>query len=68
MRSDKWRAFDLTLKGTDGTLLVHGNRCIVAARSPVFKRMLFGEFAEASKSVVAVVYKGGVLHAIDEYV
>lgn len=42
---------DVNLKGTDG-VLVHANRCILAARSQVFRNMLYGDFLEAGESVV----------------
>jgi hypothetical protein len=51
---------DITLKGTDGSL-IKANRAMLAARSPVFDSMLYGDFAEASQSVVGVGYTGDVL-------
>jgi hypothetical protein len=58
---------DLTLKGTDGRL-VKAHRAMLAARSLVFDRMLYGDFSEASQKVVDVGYSGQVLQAIVEYI
>jgi hypothetical protein len=58
---------DLKLKGTDG-VLVPAVRAMVAARSLVFRGMLYGDFAEAKQSVVDVQYSGEVLEAIVEYI
>jgi hypothetical protein len=58
---------DVSLRGTDG-VKVTANRCILAARSPVFRRMLFGNFSEASSAVVQVGYTGEVLKALVEYI
>lgn len=58
---------DVKLEGTDG-VLVCAVRGVLAARSKVFRRMLFGFFAEASKrDVVQVGYSGKTLEAIVEY-
>jgi hypothetical protein len=57
---------DVNLQGTDGiTLPAH--RLILAARSQVFEKLLFGNFAEASNSLVRIGYDGRVLQAIVEY-
>jgi hypothetical protein len=58
---------DFHVQGSDGTLVV-ANRSMLAARSPVFRKMLFGEFAEATKSVVELKYSSSVLHAMVEYI
>ena len=59
---------DMVLKSSvDGTQ-VHANRCILAARSPVFRSMLFGSFSEASNSVVDVAYSGDVIWAMLNYI
>jgi hypothetical protein len=58
---------DVTLKGTDG-ILVKANRAMLAVRSPVFDRMLYGDFAEASKCVVDVGYSGDVLEEVIAYI
>jgi hypothetical protein len=59
--------FDLTLRGSDGTL-VRANRCILASRSSVFLGLLYGSFMEASNSVVDVGYEGKVIQAIVNYI
>jgi hypothetical protein len=58
---------DITLKGTDGSL-VRANRAILAARSPVFDSMLYGDFAEAHQSVVDVGYNGETLQDVVDYI
>ena len=58
---------DITLQGNDG-VTVHANRCILAARSKVFRGMLFGNFSEASASVVSLGYPGSILKSIVEYI
>jgi hypothetical protein len=58
---------DLTLKGKDGST-VRANRAMLAARSPVFHRMLYGQFSEAEQSVVELGYTGDVLKEIVEYI
>lgn len=58
---------DFSLEGTDG-VRVSATRCILAARSTVFHKMLLGEFEEASAKVVKVGYSGQVLQAIVEYI
>ena len=57
---------DVTLEGTDGEH-VQAHRIILAARSKVFKKLLFGDFAEAKDALVPVGFEGNVLHAIVEY-
>ena len=58
---------DLCLQGKDG-VLVHANRCLLAARSSIFRRMLFGEFSERDSSIVTVDYHSNVLRAIVQYI
>ncbi|KAL7531255.1 hypothetical protein ACHAWF_003718 [Thalassiosira exigua] len=58
---------DLTLKGDDG-ITVKTHRCMLAARSSVFRRMLYGQFAEASSDVVELGYSGKVLQSIVEFI
>jgi hypothetical protein len=63
---------DVTLRGTDGILVI-ANRGILASRSPVFGRMLFGSLVETSSSstrtiVVDIGYVGAVLQAIVNYI
>jgi hypothetical protein len=55
------------LKGTDG-VLVPAVRVVLAIRSKVFRRMLYGDFVEAKKFVVELGYSGEVLRAIVEYI
>jgi len=57
---------DVTLEGTDGER-VKAHRIILAARSKLFKNLLFGDFAEAIDAFVPVGFEGSVLHAIVEY-
>jgi hypothetical protein len=58
---------DITLKGTDGSL-VRANRAMLAARSPVFDSMLYGDFAEAQQSIVDVGYNGNILEDVVKYI
>jgi hypothetical protein len=57
---------DVTLEGTDGEH-IQAHRVILAARSKVFQKLLFGDFAEAKDAVIPVGFEGSVLHAIVEY-
>lgn len=58
---------DVKLEGTDG-VLVCANRGLLAVRSPVFRSMLFGKFAESRKDgVVKIGYSSCVLKSIVEY-
>ena len=58
---------DLTLKSKfDGTeVLAH--RSILAVRSQVLRRMLFGKFAESSQSTIELPYSGDTLNALVDY-
>ena len=58
---------DLQLRGKDGSL-VNAQRSMLAARSDVFRRMLYGSFAETSQAIVDVGYDGLVLEAVVEFV
>jgi hypothetical protein len=58
---------DMTLQGTDG-VTVNANRCILAARSHVFRVMLFGNFCEANNTIVQVGYTGKIIKALVEYI
>jgi hypothetical protein len=56
----------VNLQGTDGkTILAH--RAILAARSQVFEKLLFGSFTEASNKEIQMGFDGKVLQAIVEY-
>jgi hypothetical protein len=67
IQSLREKLFDLQLQGTDGAL-VPANRNMLAARSPVFYGMLYGDFVEAKRSIVKVGYPGDVLEAIVAYI
>jgi len=58
---------DIRIQCNDGTILP-ANRVILAARSEVFKKMLFGNFQEASDRVIRVDYNGVVVQAILEFI
>ena len=58
---------DVTLRGTDGAK-VSANRCLLAARSDVFRALLYGNFAEGGESIVSIGYTGSVLEAVVEYI
>jgi BTB/POZ domain len=58
---------DITLLASDGTQ-VPTNRTILGLRSPVFRKMLFGNFQEATKDIVNVNYPGTVVKAIVQYI
>ena len=59
---------DLTLQSSvDGTM-VRASRNILAARSPVFHKMLYGSFAEARQDVVQVGCQGPALQAMVKYI
>jgi hypothetical protein len=58
---------DLLLVGTDG-VAVRSNRCMLASRSKVFRRMLYGDFSEASSTSISLDYKGEVVQAVVEYI
>jgi hypothetical protein len=58
---------DIALVGQDG-ISVHTNRFVLAARSKVLKRMLYGSFREAKDSEIPFYdYDGVILEAIVEY-
>lgn len=58
---------DVTLRSSDGTFVI-ANRCILASRSSTFFGILFGQFKEASNTVVDVGYDGKILDAIVKYI
>lgn len=58
---------DVELQGTD-QVLVPANRGMLGARSKVFRTMLFGKFAEANSSTIALGYPGAVLRSVVEYI
>lgn len=46
---------DVTIKASDSqNRVVHANKCILAAASPVFSRMFYGSFKEASQNEVVI--------------
>ena len=51
---------DVALKGKDG-VIVHANRFVLAARSLVFRKMLLGNFTEASSEVVNILDYNGIM-------
>jgi hypothetical protein len=57
---------DVNLQGTDG-LTIPAHRAILAARSQVFEKLLFGSFTEASNKEIRMGFDGRVLQAIVEY-
>jgi BTB/POZ domain len=58
---------DVILKGTDG-VEVPANRFLLAARSKVFRAMLFSKFREATSPAVQLGFQGNVLRAVVEYI
>ena len=62
------RYADIQLQSSDG-VMIHANRAMLAARSPMFDRMLYGNFAERTSETVVVSYtKGAILQAIVQYI
>ena len=62
------RYADIQLQSSDG-VMIHANRAMLAARSPMFDRMLYGNFAERTSETVVVSYtKGDILQAIVQYI
>ena len=58
---------DLTLEASDGAQ-VTASRWVLAARSPVWKRMLYGDFVEAGCAQVKLeAYSGTVVQALVKY-
>jgi hypothetical protein len=57
---------DVNLQGTDD-MTIPAHRAILAARSQVFEKLLFGSFTEASDSEIRMGYDGRILQAIVEY-
>ena len=58
---------DVHLQGNDGQPAIPAHRTILAARSAVFRALLFGQFVESSSSVVPIGFHSDVLKAIVEY-
>ena len=62
------RYADIQLQSSDGAI-IHANRAMLAARSPMFDRMLYGNFAERTSTTVVVSYTNGdILKAIVQYI
>lgn len=57
---------DLTIKSNDGKE-IKVQRVMLAARSPVFYSMLYGEFVEASQSEIEINYSSDVVEALVHY-
>lgn len=60
------RIADVELEGSDGVRLP-GCRGLLAARSPVLERMLWGHFAESTDSLVKIGYPGEILKKVVRY-
>lgn len=60
------RIADVELEGSDGVRLP-GCRGLLAARSPVLERMLWGHFTESNDSLVKIGYPGEILKKIVRY-
>jgi BTB/POZ domain len=59
---------DITLQASDG-VPVPANRTILALRSPVFRKMIFGNFQEATGGIIVNVdYPEPVVTALVEYI
>ena len=59
---------DVTLQANDG-ITITANRAALASRSEVFAKMLYGQFAEASSSLVKIPgYNGAVVRSLVEYI
>lgn len=58
---------DISLTCTDGKV-VRANRAFLAARSVVFRKMLYGNFAEADQETIRVGYTGDVIQAVVEHI
>jgi BTB/POZ domain len=66
LTNDKYA--DIELQGSD-CVVVRANRAMLAARSPMLDRMLYGDFAERTRPTVTVSYTTGeILAAIVQYV
>lgn len=46
---------------------IQASRFVLSARSPVFKRMLYGSFKEAKSTTVSLNYSSAIVRAIVEY-
>jgi len=58
---------DVALVSSIDATILPANRCILASRSHVFKRMLYGNFAEANQKQVTMEFSGSVIRMILEY-
>jgi BTB/POZ domain len=58
---------DITLQCSDG-IPVHANRTILGLRSPVFRKMLFGNFQEATAKTVKVDFPSPVIYSVVKYI
>ena len=65
LRNDRFH--DIQLEGTDG-VQTGANRAVLAARSDVFEKTLFGDFAESNSEVIKLKYSGSVITALVEYI
>ena len=65
LRNDRFH--DIQLEGTDG-VRTGANRAVLAARSDVFEKALFGDFAESNSEVIKLKYSGSVIAALVEYI
>lgn len=57
---------DIRLQGVDGDP-IPANRCILSARSRVFRRMLYGPFAESGEALVHIGYGSDVLRRVVQF-
>lgn len=64
-KSEKYA--DIVLKGNDD-IECPAIRCFLAARSVVFDKMLYGNFAEASKMTVPLPFSGDVIKSLVKYI
>ena len=58
------RFSDLSLMSNDSTIYVPAIRFVLAARSPVFAKMLFGEFHESKQTIVKLAFSREVVETI----
>eukprot|EP00523_Entomoneis_sp_CCMP467_P010766 CAMPEP_0168723988 /NCGR_PEP_ID=MMETSP0724-20121128/3403_1 /TAXON_ID=265536 /ORGANISM="Amphiprora sp., Strain CCMP467" /LENGTH=474 /DNA_ID=CAMNT_0008770721 /DNA_START=36 /DNA_END=1460 /DNA_ORIENTATION=- len=58
---------DITLKASDGVEVL-ACRAVLAAKSKVLRKMLYGNFVEASHRTIQIGYEGVILTALVEYI
>ena len=58
---------DVTLEGNDG-VRVPANRSVLAARSPTFMALFFGQFSEAKQEVVRLDFPGEILNEVVKFI